>query len=118
MAKAGNRDRKGRNGKSRSLLDRILTTIEVVGNKLPDPAILFLLLLFLTSIASALLALSAAISLSPAPASPAAVQSHPAMRFPASSITGRRESLGRRAAPRHRIPRAGQMQPVGFGRPA
>ncbi len=39
-----------------SILDRCLGSIETVGNRLPDPAILFLLLLFLTWIASALLA--------------------------------------------------------------
>ncbi len=40
----------------RSIFQRFLDTVEVVGNKLPDPAILFLLLLFGTWIASALLA--------------------------------------------------------------
>ncbi len=56
MAKAGDEAQKAGNGKPKGLLDRFLTAIEVVGNKLPDPAILFLLLLFLTWIASALLA--------------------------------------------------------------
>ena len=37
-------------------VDRALNGIETVGNRLPDPAMLFLLLLFLTWIASALLA--------------------------------------------------------------
>ena len=37
-------------------VDRALTAIETVGNRLPDPAILFLLLLVLTWIASAILA--------------------------------------------------------------
>ena len=54
MAKAGD-EGKAENGRPKGLLDRFLTAIEVVGNKLPDPAILFLLLLFLTWIASALL---------------------------------------------------------------
>ncbi|WP_439481539.1 AbgT family transporter [Cyclobacterium plantarum] len=39
-----------------SLLDRFLTAIEKAGNKLPDPAILFLFLLLLTWFLSALLA--------------------------------------------------------------
>ncbi len=39
-----------------SFVDRALNGIETVGNRLPDPAILFLLLLVLTWIASALLA--------------------------------------------------------------
>ncbi|MXZ70367.1 MAG: AbgT family transporter [Acidobacteria bacterium] len=39
-----------------SILDRFLSSIETVGNRLPDPAILFLLLLVLTWVASALLA--------------------------------------------------------------
>ena len=38
-----------------SILDRCLSGIEAVGNRLPDPAILFLLLLLLTWVASALL---------------------------------------------------------------
>ena len=37
-------------------LDRFLSGVEAVGNRLPDPAILFLLLLLLTWVASALLA--------------------------------------------------------------
>ena len=41
---------------TRSILDRFLGSIEAVGNRLPDPAILFLILLVLTWIASALLA--------------------------------------------------------------
>ncbi len=56
MAKAGDEAQKADNGRPKGLLNRFLTAIEVVGNKLPDPAILFLLLLFLTWIASALLA--------------------------------------------------------------
>ena len=57
MAKADDEGQKAGNGKpKKGLLDRFLTAIEVVGNKLPDPAILFLLLLFVTWIASALLA--------------------------------------------------------------
>jgi len=56
MAKAGDEAQAADNGKPKGLLNRFLTAIEVVGNKLPDPAILFLLLLFLTWIASALLA--------------------------------------------------------------
>ncbi|MDE2852193.1 MAG: AbgT family transporter [Acidobacteriota bacterium] len=56
MAKAGDEAQKAGNGRPKGLLNRFLTAIEVVGNKLPDPAILFLLLLFLTWIASALLA--------------------------------------------------------------
>ncbi len=40
----------------RGLLDRFLGSIEAVGNRLPDPAILFLILLVFTWIASALLA--------------------------------------------------------------
>ena len=54
MAKAGDEAQKADNGRPKGLLNRFLTAIEVVGNKLPDPAILFLLLLFLTWIASAL----------------------------------------------------------------
>ncbi|MDE2977998.1 MAG: AbgT family transporter, partial [Acidobacteriota bacterium] len=56
MAKAGDEAQAADNGKPKGLLNRFLNAIEVVGNKLPDPAILFLLLLFLTWIASALLA--------------------------------------------------------------
>lgn len=52
-----NVDRKGHpDGKPGGLVDRCLSAIEVVGNRLPDPAILFLLLLLLTWVASALLA--------------------------------------------------------------
>lgn len=40
----------------RSALDRFLSGIEVAGNKLPDPALLFVAALFVTWIASALLA--------------------------------------------------------------
>ena len=39
----------------RSVLDRLLSGIETAGNRLPDPAILFLLLLLLTWAASAIL---------------------------------------------------------------
>ena len=56
MAKADDGGKKAGNGERKSLLDRVLTAIEVVGNKLPDPAILFLLLLFVTWIASAIMA--------------------------------------------------------------
>ena len=56
MAKADDGGKKAGNGKRKSLLDRFLTGVEVVGNKLPDPAILFLLLLFVTWIASAIMA--------------------------------------------------------------
>lgn len=56
MAKAGDEAQKADNGRPKGLLNRFLNAIEVVGNKLPDPAILFLFLLFLTWIASALLA--------------------------------------------------------------
>ncbi|MXX61779.1 MAG: AbgT family transporter [Holophagales bacterium] len=56
MAKAGDEAQQADNGKPKGLLNRFLNAIEVVGNKLPDPAILFLLLLFLTWIASVLLA--------------------------------------------------------------
>ncbi len=44
------------NGHGSGWLNRALNTIEVAGNKLPDPAILFLLLLVLTWILSAMLA--------------------------------------------------------------
>ena len=56
MARADDGGKKAGNGERKSLLDRVLTAIEVVGNKLPDPAILFLLLLFVTWIASAIMA--------------------------------------------------------------
>jgi len=56
MAKAEGEGRKADNGRPKGFLNRILTAIEVVGNKLPDPAILFLLLLFVTWIASAIMA--------------------------------------------------------------
>ena len=56
MAKADGEGQKADNGRPRGFLNRVLTAIEVVGNKLPDPAILFLLLLFVTWIASAILA--------------------------------------------------------------
>ncbi len=56
MAKAGDVAQKTDNGRPKGLLNRLLTVIEVVGNKLPDPAILFLFLLFLTWIASAIMA--------------------------------------------------------------
>ena len=56
MAKAEDKRKAGDDDRPRGLVNRVLTVIEVVGNKLPDPAILFLLLLFLTWIASALLA--------------------------------------------------------------
>jgi aminobenzoyl-glutamate transport protein len=39
-----------------ALLDRFLTLVEVLGNKLPDPAILFLIALFITWVFSAVLA--------------------------------------------------------------
>ena len=45
-------DNVGRGG----AMDRFLSSVETVGNRLPDPAILFLLLLLLTWVASALLA--------------------------------------------------------------
>ena len=56
MARADDGGKKAGNGKRKSLLDRFLTGVEVIGNKLPDPAILFLLLLFVTWIASAIMA--------------------------------------------------------------
>ncbi len=56
MAKAEGEGQKADNGRPKGFLNRILTAIEVVGNKLPDPAILFLLLLFVTWIASAIMA--------------------------------------------------------------
>ncbi len=49
-------DQRPKNHERRSLLDRFLSSIEAVGNRLPDPAILFLLLLLVTWVASALLA--------------------------------------------------------------
>ena len=49
-------DQRPENLERRSLLDRFLSSIEAVGNRLPDPAILFLLLLLVTWVASALLA--------------------------------------------------------------
>ena len=49
-------DQRPDNGGRASILDRFLSSIEAVGNRLPDPAILFLLLLVLTWVASALLA--------------------------------------------------------------
>ena len=39
-------------GKTTGIIDRFLNIIEVVGNKLPDPAVLFLLLMFLVWILS------------------------------------------------------------------
>ena len=39
-------------GKKSGIIDRFLNLIEVVGNKLPDPAVLFLLLMFLVWILS------------------------------------------------------------------
>ncbi|REJ80685.1 MAG: AbgT family transporter [Acidobacteria bacterium] len=59
--------------KRSGVLDRFLTAIEVVGNKLPDPAILFLLLLVLTWIASALLAPVAFDEIHPATGEPVRV---------------------------------------------
>ncbi|HYE66342.1 MAG TPA: AbgT family transporter, partial [Pyrinomonadaceae bacterium] len=44
------------NGKPTRWIDRALNTIERVGNKLPDPAALFLILLFVVWVLSALLA--------------------------------------------------------------
>ena len=49
-------DSKPKGSGKKSLVQRFLDTVERVGNKLPDPVILFLLLLVLTWIASALLA--------------------------------------------------------------
>ncbi len=56
MAKTGDGAGKADNDRPKGLLNRALTAIEMVGNRLPDPAVLFLLLLFVTWIASALLA--------------------------------------------------------------
>ena len=49
-------DSKPKGSGKKSLVQRFLDTVERVGNKLPDPVILFLLLLVLTWVASALLA--------------------------------------------------------------
>lgn len=46
----------GGNGKSSRWIDRALSTVERVGNKLPDPAALFLILLVIVWVLSALLA--------------------------------------------------------------
>ena len=53
-ANAVKNQRPGNNERG-SIIDRFLDGIEAVGNRLPDPAILFLLLLLLTWVASALL---------------------------------------------------------------
>lgn len=56
MAKDSPTDNPGANVESTRWIDRALNTIERVGNKLPDPAALFLILLILVWILSALLA--------------------------------------------------------------
>ena len=56
MTAARTDDNQRPDNKRGSVLDRFLSGIEAVGNRLPDPAILFLLLLVLTWVASALLA--------------------------------------------------------------
>ena len=57
MAEPGTDDnqRADNDDQRRSGIDRFLSGIEAVGNRLPDPAILFLLLLLLTWVASAIL---------------------------------------------------------------
>ena len=56
MANAQADRKRDPDSKRGGIVDRFLSAIEVVGNRLPDPAILFLLLLVVTWIASALLA--------------------------------------------------------------
>ena len=74
MAKAGDEARKAGDGRPKGLLNRFLTAIEVVGNKLPDPAILFLLLLFVTWIASAIMAPIQFAELNPVTGEPVRIQ--------------------------------------------
>jgi aminobenzoyl-glutamate transport protein len=57
-----------------TLLDRVLNGIEWAGNKLPDPAILFVIALFIVWIASALLAPVAFTELDPRNGMPIRVQ--------------------------------------------
>lgn len=60
--------------KTERLLDRALNWIEVAGNKLPDPAVLFLILLFVVWVLSALLAPVAFSELDPRTGEPIQVQ--------------------------------------------
>ena len=56
MAEKTNAEQTPGNGASKGWLNRALNAIEVAGNKLPDPALLFLILMLLTWVLSAVLA--------------------------------------------------------------